>query len=59
MVNARHNSYELLRLILAFFVLISHAYWLKAFKKDKIVGDLYNQRYVVIQNFNINKWIND
>jgi hypothetical protein len=36
MVNARHNSYDLLRLILAFFVLISHAYWLKGIENPDI-----------------------
>jgi uncharacterized protein (DUF1919 family) len=41
------------------YTTIKSAHYLKAFKKDKIVGDLYNQRYVVTQNFNINKWIND
>jgi uncharacterized protein (DUF1919 family) len=38
---------------------IKSAHYLKAFKKDKIVGDLYNQRYVVSQNFNIKEWLSN
>lgn len=30
---------------------------IKAYKKDVVVGDLYNQRYFVSQSFNIVKWL--
>lgn len=36
---------------------IKSAQYLKAFKKDKIVGDLYNQRFFVTQNFNLKYWL--
>jgi uncharacterized protein (DUF1919 family) len=41
------------------YTTIKSAHYLKAFKKDKIVGDLYNQRYVVSQNFNIKEWLSN
>jgi uncharacterized protein (DUF1919 family) len=41
------------------YTTIKSAHYLKAFKKDKIVGDLYNQRYVVSQNFNIEEWLSN
>jgi uncharacterized protein (DUF1919 family) len=41
------------------YATIKSAHYLKAFKKDKIVGDLYNQRYVVSQSFNIKEWLRD
>jgi len=31
--------------------------YLKAFKKDGIVGDLYNQRYLVTPSFNLKEWL--
>jgi peptidoglycan/LPS O-acetylase OafA/YrhL len=46
MVNARHNSYDLLRLILAFFVLISHAYWLKGIENPDIYTITNSQTYL-------------
>jgi uncharacterized protein (DUF1919 family) len=39
------------------YTTIKSAQYLKAFKKDKVVGDLYNQRYFVTQNFNIKEWL--
>lgn len=36
---------------------ISSAKRLKYFKKSEIVGDLYNERYAVTLNFNIEKWL--
>lgn len=32
--------------------------FLKAFKKEGRVGDLYNQRYWVTPNFNLDRWLN-
>jgi uncharacterized protein (DUF1919 family) len=39
------------------YTTIKSAHYLKAFKKDKLVGDIYNLRYCVTQNFNIKEWL--
>jgi uncharacterized protein (DUF1919 family) len=41
------------------YATIKSAHYLKAFKKDKLVGDLYNQRNGVSQNFNIKEWLSN
>jgi uncharacterized protein (DUF1919 family) len=41
------------------YATIKSAQYLKVFKKDKIVGDLDNQRNVVTQNFNIKEWLSN
>jgi hypothetical protein len=41
------------------YATIKSVHDLKVFKKDKIVGDLDNQRNVVIQNFIIKEWLSN
>jgi uncharacterized protein (DUF1919 family) len=41
------------------YATIKSVYYLKVFKKDKIVGDLDNQRNGVTQNFNIKEWLSN